>query len=122
MTMFKRLAEMLHEDTAKGRIPGAVALVAVASTVVQLESFGWLDGDRSNAIREDSVFWIASMTKPITTVAAMMLVERRLLRLSDPVSAYLPQLRGLTYFADGREATVLDLMRHTAGFTMAGRE
>lgn len=117
MPTFNKLADRLREDAARGRIPGAVSLIAIGGTVVRLDRCGWLGGDRSSPMTEDAIFWIASMTKPVTTVAALMLVERRLLRLSDPVSAYLPQLKGLAAFAQGGEATVLDLMRHTAGFT-----
>ncbi|MCM5682733.1 beta-lactamase family protein [Schlegelella sp. S2-27] len=117
MITFNKLADTLREDAARGRIPGAVSLIAMGGTVARVDSCGWLDGDRSRPMTDDAIFWIASMTKPVTTVAALMLVERRQLRLSDPVSAYLPQLGRMAAFAGGREATVLDLMRHTAGFT-----
>lgn len=117
MPTFNKLADTLREDATRGRIPGAVSLIAVGGSVMRLDSCGWLDGDRNHPMRDDAIFWIASMTKPVTTVAALMLVERRQLSLFDPVSAYLPQLKGLAACGEGREPTVLDLMRHTAGFT-----
>lgn len=117
---FKGISERLREDVEGGRIPGAVALVAVQGRIELLESYGVLGEEEGRLMGTDAIFWIASMTKPITTAAALILVEAGRLDLSDPVAAYLPQLKDLQVVGAGspeRQPTILDLMRHTAGFT-----
>jgi CubicO group peptidase (beta-lactamase class C family) len=102
---------------------GAVVLVARRGKVVYLESIGKMDKATGKAMRPDAIFRIYSMTKPITSVAALMLVDDGKLALDDPVSDYLPEFDGLrvhtgtgdeTVPAD-REMTVRDLLRHTSG-------
>ena len=76
-------------------------------------------------MQKDTIVRIYSMTKPITTVAAMMLNEEGKFQLDDPVSKYIPELKGLRVYAGPgdkteparREITIRDLMRHTSGFT-----
>lgn len=116
----------------KREIPGAVVLIARHNKVAYLEAFGYRDREAAAPMGRDSIFRIASMTKPVTSVAAMMLVEEGKLNLSDPVSRYLPEFKDvkvgvetkdasgkavLTLQAADREMTVLDLMRHTSGIT-----
>src|SRR5260221_7631234 len=132
-TRLKRLDAALRADADGEVIPGAVALVMRAGRLAFFESFGYADRNSHRPMRLDSVFRIASMTKPITVVAALMLLEQGKLLLTDPVSRYLPELgdvkvgleeadsstghRRLTLESVHRPMTVQDLMRHTAGFT-----
>ncbi|WP_225785534.1 serine hydrolase [Xenophilus sp. Marseille-Q4582] len=115
---FEALSALLDQGVAEGRMPGAVALVAQGGRIVHQQASGWLDGPRSRAMPVDAHFWIASMTKPVTTAAALMLVEAGRLGLDDAVADHLPELRDLR-LADGRPParpmTVRDLMRHTSG-------
>jgi CubicO group peptidase (beta-lactamase class C family) len=106
--------------------PGAVTLVSHQGKVVHFESVGFLDDAKTKPIAKDSIFRLASMTKPIVTVAAMMLVEQGKLALHDPVSKWLPELKDLKVespegdVAPARPVLVHDLMRHTAGFVYGG--
>lgn len=126
------LADVLKADVAAGKIPGAVLLVARQGKVAWFEPIGKLDTAAGTPMPRDGIFRIYSMSKPITTVAAMMLVEDGRLKLDDPISMYLPEFSRMTVGvekpgADGkpvletvparRPITVQDLMRHTSGLT-----
>lgn len=128
----QRLTDTFNADVASGKIPGAVVLVARRGKVAYLQSFGFQDRAALVPMRTDSIFRIASMTKPVTMVAALMLAEEGKLQLMDPASVYLPQLktlqvgievregngeRSLALEPARREVTVQDLMRHTSGMT-----
>lgn len=129
----QRLTDKFEGDVRSGVIPGAVVLIVRNGKVAYFRNFGDRDRTADAAMQPDSIFRIASMTKPVTTVAALMLVEEGKLQLADPVSRYLPELKQLqvgvekTDAASGertlalepaqREVTVQDLMRHTSGMT-----
>lgn len=107
-----------------GVIPGAVLLVAGREGPVHVRAFGLVDPARGTPMREDSLFRLASMTKPILSVAAMILVERGEIALSDPAAKHLPELADLKVLGAGgalaapaRPITVEDLLRHSSGFT-----
>lgn len=109
----------------KHQTAGAVVLVARRGKIVYLESIGKMDMATGKAMRPDAIFRIYSMTKPVTAVAGLMLVDDGKLGLDDPVSKYLPEFEGVrvhtgtgdeTVPAD-REMTVRDLLRHTSGLT-----
>ena len=128
-----RITQRLKDDTAKGTIPGVVVLVARHGKVAYYESIGSLDPETKAPMGKDAIFRIYSMTKPIVTLAAMMLVEEGRLALEHPVALYLPQFKDvkvgvekkdaaggaptLELAAPARPMTVQDLMRHTAGLT-----
>jgi CubicO group peptidase (beta-lactamase class C family) len=127
-----RITGFFKTDTDAKRIPGAVVMIARDGKVVYHEAFGVRDPATGAPMRKDSIFRIYSMTKPVTGVAVLMLMEEGKLRLSDPVSKYLPALKNLkvmteTVDAQGRritstvpanrEITIQDLMRHTSGIT-----
>ena len=110
---------------------GAIALVADHGTVVYRGAFGHADLQARQPLREDAIFRIYSMTKPITSVAALMLVEEGRLQLDAPVATYLPAFAGLQRVAGGsieapvlvpvqRPLTVRHLLTHTAGFATGG--
>ncbi len=132
-----RISQALRADVERGRIPGAVVVVARKGRIAYLESVGFRDKAAGAPMTPDAVFRIASMTKPMVSVAAMMLYEEGRLFVADPVSKYLPQLvkqevgiektdpaTGKTVFYTvpaEREMTVQDLLRHTSGLTYGGR-
>ncbi len=127
-----RIKALFEADVAKGAIPGAVALIARRGKLAYLEAFGFRDREKKLPMATDSIFRIASMTKPMVSIAIMMLAEEGRLRLVNPISAYLPELKnlqvGVEFAGAGgkpelrlepvrREMTVQDLLRHTSGLT-----
>src|SRR5262245_20597091 len=111
----------------KKEMAGAVIAVARRGKVVMFEALGEMEAGSGKAMKPDAIVRIYSMTKPITTVAGMILVEEGKIGLDDPVSKYLPEFKGLRVLAGKeksdeteaakREPTIRDLMRHTAGLT-----
>lgn len=122
-----RLGEVLRAEVARGRMPGAVALVARHGRVALVESVGVLDPAHGDPMTVDAIFRLYSMTKPIVSVAALMLMEQGRFLLADPVEKHLPEFAGQQVAVErGGEvvlepvrqpATVQDLMRHTAGLS-----
>jgi CubicO group peptidase (beta-lactamase class C family) len=120
-----RIRSVVQAAVDRHQTPGVVVLVARRGRVVYLESFGKMDVEAGKAMRPDTIFRLYSMTKPITTAAALVLYEEARFRLDDPVSRYLPEFKGLGVYAGegnrtveaGREMTIRDLMRHTSGLT-----
>ena len=120
-----RITQVLRADVERDRIPGAVVLVARKGRVAYLQPVGVRDKASGAPMTADAMFRIASMTKPIVTVAALSLYEEGRLLLSDPVSKYIPALKGRTVGIERvpaeREMTIQDLMRHTSGLTYGNR-
>ena len=129
----KALSGAVQAKVDKREIPGAVVLIARRDKVAYFEAFGYRDREAAAPMPRDAIFRIASMTKPIVTAAALMQVEEGKLRLSDSVSRYLPEFKGIEVGVERkdpsgvtqlelvpaqREMTVLDLMRHTSGITV----
>jgi CubicO group peptidase (beta-lactamase class C family) len=85
-----RIGPAIKGEIERGQYPGAVILVARKGHIVYFESVGQLDPASGKAMPKDAIFRLYSMTKPYTSVAAMMLVEEGRLRLTDPVSKYIP--------------------------------
>lgn len=126
-----RVGDALKAEIAKGKLPGAVVLVARKGRVAYFESFGLRDKAAGTTMTSDAIFRIYSMTKPMVSVAAIILMEDGRLVLTDPVSRHLPELAKLhvsTPKADStfarvtyqmvpaeREMTIQDLLRHTSG-------
>jgi CubicO group peptidase (beta-lactamase class C family) len=104
-------------------VGGIVSLVAREGKVVDLTAFGFQDVEKQTPMKTDSIFRIASMTKPVTSVAIMMLYEEGKLFLSDPVSKFIPAFKGTMVLEDGkpvparRAITVRDLLSHRSGLT-----
>ncbi len=129
-----RIGEVLDADVAAGKIPGAVVIVASEDDVVYERVSGYRDKPADAKMSIDTIFRGASMTKPLVSVAAMMLVEEGRLQIWDPVSTYLPEFanvkvgvertgddgkRVLDLVPCAKPMTVQDLMRHTSGITYA---
>jgi CubicO group peptidase (beta-lactamase class C family) len=122
-----RLRGTLQSHIDKGRIPGAIAVVALGGHVEVFDALGRRDVQANSPMTDDAIFRIYSMTKPLVSLAALMLVEEGRLQLGDPVSLYLPEFasqqvaveeRGVVRLQPAdRVATVHDLLRHTAGLT-----
>ena len=89
----QRITETLKADIAKGTIPGAVLLISRHGKIAYFEAMGSLDPEKKTPMTKDAIFRIYSMTKPITTVAAMMLFEEGKLALNDPVAKYIPAFK-----------------------------
>src|SRR5262244_2217131 len=87
-----KITAALKADAAKGVIPGAVLLVARQGKIAMFEAIGVRDPASRAPMTRDSIFRIYSMSKPITSVAGMVLVEDGRMALADPVSKYIPQL------------------------------
>jgi CubicO group peptidase (beta-lactamase class C family) len=125
----QRIDRFLKERYVEtGKLVGALVTVSRRGETVHTAVVGLADRERNVALQEDSIFRIYSMTKPITSVAFMMLVEEGLVDLDDPVHRFIPSWRELGVFAAGvpgafqtRPATapmrIIDLLRHTSGLT-----
>jgi CubicO group peptidase (beta-lactamase class C family) len=119
----QRAADVIRRDVERRLIPGAVLTIARGGRVGYAEAFGFRDREAGAAMTPDAIFRVASMTKPITSVAAMMLSEEGRLEIAAPVADYLPEFAELTVGVERQKAartmTVQDLLRHTSGLTYA---
>lgn len=117
----ERTRQAFKIDVDKKTIPGVVLMIVRNGKVVTYDNIGYQDRAEQKPMKKDAIFRIASMSKPITTVAAMILVEEGKLDLGAPVAQYLPEFREVKVGADRvapkRPMTVQDLMRHTSGLT-----
>jgi CubicO group peptidase (beta-lactamase class C family) len=123
----ERLSEAMRTYVEQGRLPGAVVMVIRRGELGYLEAFGWRDMESRSPMDEDSLFRIFSMTKPITTVAALILFEENKFLMTDPVSKYLPEFADVQVFVEERDGelileppkspiTVQQLFLHTSGY------
>ncbi len=119
-----KITALLKEDIAKKMIPGAVVLVARHGKVAMFDAEGLLDPGKTTPMTTDAIFRIYSMSKAITSVTAMTLVEQGKLKLDDPVSKYIPAFAHMKVIEkDGtlvdatKVMTIEDLLRHTSGIT-----
>lgn len=121
-----RIGPSMQEQVRSGMFAGAVTMVARNGVVVHNEAHGFLDAAKSKPMPKDALFRLASMTKPLVTVAAMMMVEQGKMGLNDPLTKWMPELKDLkveTASGDvplNRPIWVQDVMRHTSGFVYAG--
>jgi CubicO group peptidase (beta-lactamase class C family) len=123
-----RIDALMKEHVEQKRIAGAVTLLARRGKLVHAGAYGMADIEGNHPMREDTIFRIASMTKPITSVAVMMLYEEGKFLLGDPISKYLPEFTHMTVLpADApggatpapakRPITIRHLLTHTSGLT-----
>ena len=136
-----RIHEAVQRHIDAHDISGAVTLVARRGRLAHFEAQGLMDLDSQKPMSKDALFWIASMSKPITGVAIMMLVEEGKVRLNDPVSKFIPEFHGLKVavleerngrggagsgppqfytIPAAREITIRDLLTHTSGLASGG--
>jgi CubicO group peptidase (beta-lactamase class C family) len=127
----QRIDAFLERVTAPGGYTGAVALIAGDGRIVYERAAGHADIARAGSLRGDAIFRVYSMTKPVTSVAALMLVEEGKLGLDDPVSRHLPEFAAARRLVGGtaqapelaapaRPVTIRHLLTHTAGFATGG--
>jgi CubicO group peptidase (beta-lactamase class C family) len=127
-----RVGDYVKNEIASGRIPGAIVLIQQHGTPVYFEEFGVRDVATQLPMTDDTIFRLYSMSKPITSVAAMMLVEDGKLALADPVAKYIPAFADLKVGIEkpdgngkrtlvpeplNRPITIEDLLRHTSGLS-----
>jgi CubicO group peptidase (beta-lactamase class C family) len=125
------IADAFRREIDAGRLPGAVLAVARRGHLAFHQAFGARDPRAGDAMGTDAVFSIASMTKPMTSVAIMQLFEQGRILLGDPISAYLPEFKDLKLgvvekgrlrrVEPSRAPTIQDLLRHTSGLTYQNR-
>jgi CubicO group peptidase (beta-lactamase class C family) len=128
----ERIGEFFRKEVADGKIPGAIVLIQQHGKPVYFEKFGVRDVTTKQPMTDDTIFTVYSMSKPVTSVAAMMLIDEGKLKLTDPVANYIPSFAtskvGVEMKAENgdkklelvplnRPITILDLMRHTSGIT-----
>lgn len=130
---FGLLDTMLRQHVADGHVAGLVAGVARHGRIVYLQSMGWQDIEADQAMREDSIFQIRSLSKSITSLAVMQLVEQGRLALEDPVARYIPSFADMQVFVNpddpdnsplrppARAATIRDLLLNIGGLSHRDR-
>ena len=122
-TRLARVSEFVDREIKEGRLAGAVTMIARHGQIVHFESAGQYGLEDDRPLDTDALFRIFSMTKPITTVAAMILYEEGAFHLGDPIAKYLPELGEMSLLIDGEQVapntpmTIEQLMTHTAGLT-----
>jgi len=130
----ERISKAVQKDIDDKRIAGAVTLVMRHGQVAFFKAQGMQDRENNKPMRQDTIFRICSMSKPITSAAVMILYEEGYFLLEDPISKYLPEFKnpkvlvkppngGATYtIPAAHEITIRDLLRHTSGLTYAWNE
>ena len=126
----KRVGDYFANEVATGKIPGAVVLIQQHGKPVYSETFGYRDPAARTPMTRDTIFRIYSMSKPITSVAVMMLVDDGKIALDDPLSKYIPAFADVKVAAENKDEsggialeplkrpiTIEDLLRHTSGIT-----
>jgi CubicO group peptidase (beta-lactamase class C family) len=128
-----RIGTALKADIEAGRIPGAVIAIARHGKLVALDAYGWRDKAAGVAMTTDTIFNIASMTKPMTAVGGLMLYEQGKILMDDPLAKYFPKFADMRVAVRDngepttetvpalRKITIQDLMRHTSGLIYGGR-
>ena len=132
----QRLTDTLKSDIDKGIVPGAVALIARRGKIAYETALGYRDREAGTAMEVDTIFRVASMTKPLTSLSAMMLAEEGKLLIADPVARFIPEFAELKVAVDSdsatakalatepcrRQMTVQDLLRHTSGLHLCASD
>jgi CubicO group peptidase (beta-lactamase class C family) len=124
------VAEVLQPFVKDRALAGAVVLVADKDKVLALEAVGYADIEDNRLMKTDALFWIASMSKPITAAALMMLIDAGLVRLDDPIEKHLPEFKGLWVAVEQDKehillkrpktpVTVRHILAHTSGMPFA---
>ena len=123
-----RLSRTFQSRVDEGQIAGALVLIGRQGHVAYCETFGYRDMEGRKPMQEDSIFRIASMTKAVTAVAVLQLLEQGHFMLDDPVSKYIPQFKDMTVAVEPNQAvpadrpvTIRDLLRHTSGLLYGGK-
>ena len=119
----KQVTKFVEKKIKDKKIAGAVVMVSGVKQNHHFTAQGYQDIDTKTKMDTSSIFRIYSMTKPVTSVAILQLQEKDSLNIDDPITKYIPELKGLKVLKNGKkvelekEISIRDLMRHTAGFT-----
>ena len=127
-TRLGRLGDWMRRYVDQGKLPGMLTMVARNGDVVFLETYGWRDVEAQLPVEADTIFRIYSMTKPVTSVAAMMLYEEGRFQLDAPISDFLPEFAEMAVYVSGTgddmvteparaPITIRQLLTHTSGLT-----
>lgn len=126
-----RIRAVMEAEAARNSFPGAVTLIARQGEIIHLEAHGHLDAAKTKPMTTEAIFLQASMTKPIVSALAMMMVEQGKMKLADPIRTALPELNDLKveirqegsampeFLGSARQPTFHDLLLHSAGFIYA---
>ncbi len=124
----RRVDQLIDDRIAAREIPGAVTLVAVDGRIVHFEARGVLDLESKRPMPKEALFSLASLTKPVTAAAVLVLVEEGKIRLTDPVSRFIPEFKDLKVAVSpsqtapaSRPVTIRDLLTHTSGLVAPAR-
>jgi CubicO group peptidase (beta-lactamase class C family) len=126
----ERIDHVINDAIARGEIPGAVALVSKDNNTALLKAYGFADMASGKSMETDTIFRIASMSKAVTTVAAMILYEQGYFSLNDPISKFLPEFRNMKVISEvddndqivatteaKKPIRIIDLLSHTSGIS-----
>jgi CubicO group peptidase (beta-lactamase class C family) len=117
------VSEAMRAAVANHQVSGAVTVVATKDKVIHCEAVGLADIAKAEPMRPDTLFWIASMTKPVTAVAVLMLQDEGKLNVTDPVSKFIPEFSALkTPSGQPAKLTIAQLMTHTSGLGEGDRQ
>lgn len=114
MNKFENAAAILDKLVNEGKIPGACLIVNEGDKTVMNHSTGYADAEKTKPVSENTIYQLASMSKPVTTVAALMLLEQGKLNLNASIAEYLPEYAG----TDKERVKVVNLMNHSCGLGM----
>jgi CubicO group peptidase (beta-lactamase class C family) len=123
---FQLLQQKMQGYVDDNKLAGLTTLIASRGEIVHFEKYGMQDVENQRPMRENTIFRLASMTKPFTSTAIMMLYEQGRLSLDDAVEKYVPQFGEIKVYVNGelgaknRSITIKDLLMHTSGITAAG--
>jgi CubicO group peptidase (beta-lactamase class C family) len=138
----KRISTSMQKHIDQNEVPGTVTMIGRHGAIAHFEAQGYMDIESKKPMQRDTIFRIASMTKPVTSLALMMLFEEGHFMLNDPISKFIPEYKNIEVMASGvstrerqraiglgarltvpaeREITFRDCLTHTAGFTSPGR-
>src|SRR5262245_3043522 len=116
----QRLTDRLKSDIDRGIVPGAVALIARRGKIAYESALGYRDREAGTAMEVDSIFRVASMTKPLTSLSAMMLAEEGKLLIADPVARFIPEFAELKVAVDSDSTTAKALVTERCRAQMTG--
>jgi len=116
------VAERMSRFVDQNEVAGAVTLIASRDKVIQVDAVGRADITGAKPMQPDAIFWIASMTKPVTAVAVQMLEEEGKLSMDDPAAKHIPELAGLKTADGPAKPTIRHLLTHTSGMGEASPE
>ena len=119
----KMMEQKMHEYVDNGQLAGVQTAVIRNGKIVEFDTYGYEDVDTKDPLKENSIFRIYSMTKPLVSIGLMMLYEEGAFQLNDPLHKYVPEFKDMKVHTEGQHTEpakqpirVIDVLRHTTGF------